>query len=152
MPALTVSKRLDTSAEALWEVLSDFADASWIPVAGDVDVVGSGPGMTRTIGGSGGDPATETLEWIAPEKRSLAYTVVGGPLPVDRLETVVTVAEYSAEAAIGTGQSATVTWTIAYETTGDDGTARQMLDAVYHAIAGWLEEAACARQGTPPGA
>jgi hypothetical protein len=136
---MTVSKDIGAAPERVWDILADFADVSWIPGAGDVRVDGRGPGMRRLIGGSGSTPIAETLLWIEPDRRALAYEIVDNPLPVSRFSAVVTVSD--SEAA---GPGSTATWEIDYEPVGDDANVRGAIEAVYGMMAGWLADAAAA--------
>lgn len=93
MPHIAVSKEVGAPAWRIWELLADFADVSWIPVAGQVDIDGDGIGMRRSIHGTGDQPVVETLTHVDKRRRELGYTVAGSPLPVDRFEALVTVRE-----------------------------------------------------------
>jgi carbon monoxide dehydrogenase subunit G len=136
MPTLTVSKDVTASAEAVWTLLADFADVRWIPVISDVEVEGEGPGMSRKIRGSAeADPTVETLLWIRPEQRQISYRIDGSPLPVNRFEAVVSVTES------GVG-GCRVAWTVDYEPSADDASARESIEAVYGMMADWLAAAA----------
>jgi hypothetical protein len=135
MPKFTVRRQIAAPAEAVWAILADFGDVAWIPVAGEVQVEGTGPGMRRTIHGTGETPVIETLEWLRPEDKALAYEIENNPLPVGRFQAVATVSD-------STGPSSAVTWDIDYELLGDDETARGGIELIYDAMAGWLEDAA----------
>jgi hypothetical protein len=135
MATMTVSKTMSASADEVWSILADFADVSWIPVAGEVTVEGEGPGMRRLIGGSGATPVAETLLWIKPEQKTLSYEIADNPLPVSRFVAVLTVT--------GTdGKGSTATWDIDYEPAGDDAEARGAIETVYGMMADWLADAA----------
>jgi hypothetical protein len=136
MPTITVSKQVVASPDTLWAILADFGNVDWIPGAGDVRVEGEGPGMRRTISGSGDVPIVETLLWINPEERALSYEISNNPLPVSRFVAVATVSGVDS-----TCESA-VAWEIDYEPAGDDAAARGAIEAVYGLMAGWLEDAA----------
>jgi Polyketide cyclase / dehydrase and lipid transport len=132
---MRVNKHIDAAAERVWAILADFADVSWIPVAGEVSVEGEGPGMRRLIGGSGTTPVAETLLWIKPEQKALSYEIANNPLPVRRFLAVVTV-------TADDGTESTATWDIEYEPEGDDAEARSAIETVYGMMADWLAEAA----------
>ena len=137
MATLTVSKHIAAPAEAVWAILADFADVGWIPGAGDVQVVGEGPGMRRTIRGSGATPVTETLIWVEPDRHALSYEIANSPLPVSRFQAVVTVATSNQNNA-----GSTATWDVEYEPIGDGANARGGIELIYDSMAGWLEHAA----------
>ena len=134
---MTVRKDIAASVETVWALLADFGDVKWIPVAGDVEVEGSGPGMRRKIRGSGATPVIETLRWIEPAQRRLAYEITNNPLPVDRFETVVSVTD-----SPHSPDKCQIGWEIDYEPSGDDASARESIEAVYGMMADWLVEAA----------
>lgn len=136
MASVRVSKHIDAPAEAVWAILADFANVTWIPGAGEVQVEGRGPGMRRLIHGGGETPIVETLIWIEPDQNALAYQISDSPLPVSWFEAVVRVTKNA-----GPEEGSTATWDIDYDPIGDDGTARGAIDAVYAAMAGWLADA-----------
>ena len=148
MPRIAVVKGVDAPAGTVWELLSDFADVSWIPVIEDVAVDGDGLGMTRTIHGSGDQPILETLTHRDDEQMELGYSITNSPFPVTRFEALVTVRP----AADGTG--ADITWHVDYDPQDSDPqdsdataavSARESIEAVYAMMAGWLADAATQR-------
>lgn len=153
MPRIAVVKGVDAPAGTVWELLSDFADVSWIPVIEDVAVDGDGLGMTRTIHGSGDQPILETLTHRDDEQMELGYSITNSPFPVTRFEALVTVRP----AADGTG--ADITWHVDYDPQGSDPqdsdpqdsdataavSARESIEAVYAMMTGWLADAATQR-------
>ena len=142
MPRIAVVKGVDAPAGTVWELLSDFADISWIPVIEDVEIDGEGLGMTRKIDGSGDQPILETLTHRDDERMELGYSIAHSPLPVTRFEALVTV-----RPATGTG--ADITWEVDYDAQDSDeaaaAAAREAIEAVYGMMAGWLADAATQR-------
>ncbi|OBI85677.1 SRPBCC family protein [Mycobacterium asiaticum] len=136
MPTMSVRKRLEAPAGTVWAILADFGKVEWIPGVGEVEVDGDGPGMCRRIGGSGATPVVETLLWVKPESRSLAYEITDNPLPVRKFVAVATVSE----AVEDVSQRSTVAWEIDYEPDGDDTAAREAIDAVYGMMADWIDD------------
>ena len=145
MPQVTISKDVPASPQALWAVLANFADVSWIPVAGQVEVHGDGVGMRRAIHGTGATPVIERLTSIDHSRMELGYSISDNPLPVSRFEALVTVGSSD------TGGS-TLTWQVDYDPSGsteaDADAARDAIEAVYGMMAGWLADAASA-EGSP---
>lgn len=133
---MSVRKRLEAPAGTVWAILADFGKVEWIPGVGEVEVDGDGPGMCRRIGGSGATPVVETLLWMKPESRSLAYEITDNPLPVRKFVAVATVSE----AVEDVSQRSTVAWEIDYEPDGDDSAAREAIDAVYGMMADWIDD------------
>lgn len=147
MPRIAVVKGVDAPAGTVWELLSDFADISWIPVIDDVEIDGEGLGMTRKINGSGDQPILETLTHRHDERMELGYSIAHSPFPVTRFEALVTVRP----AASGSG--ADITWEVDYDPQNGDPqdsheAAREAIEAVYGMMAGWLADAA-AQRGRP---
>ncbi|HKV18647.1 MAG TPA: SRPBCC family protein [Mycobacterium sp.] len=141
MPRIAILKEVDAPVETVWALLADFADVSWIPVAGRVEVEGEGIGMSRSIYGSGERPAVETLTLLDHEARRLGYSIADIPLPVARFEALVSVDAADSGSAI--------TFDVDYDPLGpseaDADAAKQAVEAVYGMIAGWLADAAAAR-------
>ncbi|CAA0078947.1 Uncharacterised protein [Mycolicibacterium vanbaalenii] len=144
MPISVITKVVAAPADALWAILADFGDVSWIPIAGQVEVIGSGIGMRRCIHGSGPVPVVEKLTGLQPEKMTLSYTITDNPLPVSRFEATVTVNE-----EIGDDERPSlsrIAWTVDFDPVGDSEAdaraARDAVEAVYEMMAGWLTEAA----------
>lgn len=134
MGTVTVEKKVAADAAAVWRVLADFGDVTWIPVAGDVRVEGDGPGMRRYISGGGDEPVVEKLVSIDPDQRSLTYEIEqSNPLPV---------VSYVSQAVVRGDSDAIVTWTVTYEPIGSDEEIRQGIDLIYTVMAGWLQDAA----------
>lgn len=142
MATLTVRKHIAAPAEAVWAILADFANVGWIPVAGEVQIEGEGPGMRRIIHGGAGTPVIETLIWVEPEQNALSYEIANSPLPVSRFQAVVTVTRDD-----GGDLSSTATWDIDYEPIGDDAGARGGIELIYDTMAGWLADAAAGANG-----
>lgn len=144
MPRIAIAKRVDAPASRVWALLADFADVSWIPVTGRVDVTGDGIGMRRSIYGPSGNPVVETLTHLDHDRMELGYSIADNPLPVSRFEALVTV--HPAE------DGADITWDVDYEPVGsaerDADAARDAIEAVYGMMAGWLADGAAA-QGHP---
>ena len=144
MPSITVSKQITAPAEAVWALLADFADVTWIPGAAKVEVEGEGPGMSRKIYGAGDTPIVETLLWVEPEHRRLAYEIANNPMPVNRFEAVVSVTGPD-----DTGDGCHIGWDVDYEPAGEDASARESIELVYTMMADWLRDAANAAAASP---
>ena len=138
MTHMTVTKEVAANPAALWKVLADFGDISWIPMASDIKIEGDGPGMRRIIGASNDVPVIEQLEAIDPEQRSLTYQIVqGGPAPVSLWRSTATVGDGS------------ITWAVEYEP-NEGATAAEIepvIDMIYGMMAGWLQDAAGSNTG-----
>ena len=136
MASITVTKEIAAPAAKVWALLADFGNVSWIPMAGDVAVDGSGPGMRRHIHGGGSGPIVERLVSVEPDERTLCYSIdENNPLPVHRYEATVRVSP------VGDGRTA-IAWDVSFEPSGDEGQAASAIGAIYEVMATWLETAA----------
>lgn len=139
MPTTSYTEPVAAPAAAVWAILADFSDVSWIPLAQGCTVEGSGPGMRRLIGGGGdGPPIVEELVGLDADRRELRYRIAeNNPLPVVQQDVVATVRE--------DGDTSTVTWEVEYavpEDGGDERAAVEAMGSVYTLMAGWLGDAA----------
>jgi hypothetical protein len=82
---VTVQREFEASADALFAVLGDFTNLSWVPAIAKVEFVGEGPGMIRYMYIEEGGPATvEVLEELDVEQRRIGYSIPeNNPLPVE---------------------------------------------------------------------
>ncbi len=138
MPRIAITKDVDAHADDVWSLLADFFDLSWIPVAGRVEVDGSGIGMRRSIHGTGDKPVVETLTLLEPAEKRIGYTIADNPLPVSRFEALVTVRS--------SPSGSTITWEVDYDPAGptdsDAQAAREAVESVYGLMAQWLADGA----------
>ena len=144
MPQITVTEQIAAPASAVWSLVADFADVSWIPNIGDVVVDGEGVGMSRSIYGSGDQPVVETMTSLNTERMELGYSIADNPLPVSRFDAVVSVRP--------DGGHSNVTWHVDYDPAGstpaDATAARDAIEGVYTMMAGWLSDAVATRGAT----
>ncbi|PQD98442.1 hypothetical protein CYL16_22220 [Mycobacterium sp. EPG1] len=145
MPRIAITKDVDAQAADVWALLEDFADISWIPVAGHVEIDGAGIGMRRSIHGTGETPVVETLTLLEPERMRIGYTIADNPLPVSRFDALVTVRP----APSGSPTGSEITWEVDYDPAGptdsDAVAAREAVEAVYGLMAQWLADGAAHR-------
>jgi hypothetical protein len=136
MASITVTKEIAAPAAKVWALLADFGNVSWIPLAADVAVDGSGPGMRRHIRGGGSDRIIERLVSIEPGEHTLCYSIdENNPLPVHRYEATVHVSPK------GDGRTV-IQWDVSFEPSHDEGEAASAIGAIYDMMATWLETAA----------
>jgi hypothetical protein len=134
--SITIVKEVAAPAATVWALLADFGNVSWIPLAEDVVVEGSGPGMRRHIRGGGPDPVVERLVSIDPDRHTLAYSIdENNPMPVHRYEATVRVGADGDNRAV-------LTWDVSFEPSGDEREALIAIEGIYGMMAGWLEAAA----------
>ena len=122
-------------ADDVWTLLRDFGNVGWIPGPTRVDVEGDGPGMRRLIHGSGdGPPVVERLISVDDAGRTIEYAIdENNPLPVDEYRGTVTIDDAPGGARIR--------WSAAFEPSGDEAEARNVIELMLGALAGWLAEA-----------
>jgi hypothetical protein len=133
----TVTQKVDASPDAVWAILSEFGDVSWIPPAGQVDVEGSGPGMRRHIHGTGDKPVVERLVALEPDRRVFSYSIdENNPIPTSTYLAMVTVG--------ASGDGTEVTWKVDYDLAegASDDEVRGTIELIYGVMAGWLGDAA----------
>ena len=134
--SITIVKEVAAPAAAVWALLADFGNVSWIPMAAGVVVEGSGPGMLRHIRGAGAEPVVERLVSIEPERRTLAYSIDrNNPMPVSRYEATVRLT------ADGDRRSV-IRWDVSFDPTGQEPDAVAAIEMIYEMMAAWLETAA----------
>ncbi len=83
MDEYSTDLEFELSADALWAVVRDFADASWLPGNPTYSSEGEGPGMIRTIDTPPIPTVREQLEAIDDDGRVMSYRIIQGiPMPV----------------------------------------------------------------------
>jgi hypothetical protein len=83
MPSATISKVVDVPADAVWRLIANFGDTSWMPAGTQATLVGSGVGMERRIAIGPDKWIHERLEALDPAGRTLTYGIpVNVPFPV----------------------------------------------------------------------
>ena len=112
MTTTEVKETLNASAQAVWDILGDFAG---IQVGGpitSVEVEGEGVGAVRSIG-MGGAKIVERLEAFDAGKMSLKYAIINDdcPLPVTNYSATIDVTDNGDD-------SCTVAWVGTFEPKG----------------------------------
>ena len=131
----SVTRTLDVPADALWKVVEDFGDTSWMPAGTPCEVVGAGPGMARLIGAPG-QQIREQLESIDEAERTLVYTIPENvPFPVTDYRATMQVRE--------AGSGSELSWSCEFEPdAGADQDARNAIEQIYGVMIGWIGEKA----------
>lgn len=130
MVEVNLTRDIAASSDAVWAVLENFGDLSWVPGAGDnVEVIGEGVGMIRRINMEGLDPIDEVLESMDRAAKSLSYSIAkNAVIPFDKYVASVRVAEKDAS-------TATVFWDCTFdegEIPGAD--AKAMIEGNYNML------------------
>lgn len=72
------------SDDALWGVVKDFGEVSWLDDDCTCELEGEGVGMLRRISLRGGEPACERLDALREDERAIDYSILSGnPMPID---------------------------------------------------------------------
>jgi hypothetical protein len=86
--------RISAPADDVWSIVRDFGSiADWTPPITDATVDGAGVGAERTLTLADGGQVVERLEALDDEARTLRYSIVDGPLPVQDYEGTFSVTD-----------------------------------------------------------
>lgn len=108
MAEISDTVELRAPASEVWAMVGDFsAFAEWHPVGTAVTVEKRGDATVRTVTIAGGDRLTEKLGSIDADAMTLSYSLVEGPLPVENMDSTMTVAPLD--------DQSTVTWRMNFE-------------------------------------
>lgn len=136
MLEISVTRDSDLSAEAVYELLADFGNCSWMKGVTKTEVEGDGVGMVRMIyaGPAENPPVHEKLTERDDLKRMVAYTIPeNNPLPVDNYSANVVVTEV--------GNGCQIEWNGSFEAKGvDDETAKTTVEGMYGVLIDWVLE------------
>ncbi len=93
-----VTHEFATSADALWAILGDFSNLSWVPLVDHHEFEGEGPGMTRHMYLDETNAIVERLESVDDETRTVSYSIpINNPLPITDYLATMTVHERGAD-------------------------------------------------------
>ncbi|MEZ5824112.1 MAG: SRPBCC family protein [Geminicoccaceae bacterium] len=128
MPKVTMSTKIATNADQLWQTIGGFGQiADWHPAIEKSSSDGEHKGSVRSLSLVGGGKITERLEEISPSERIYRYSIVSGPLPVANYEAVIHVTDN------GDGTS-NVEWSSEFEAAGvPENDAIKTIESVYQA-------------------
>jgi len=106
MSHVAVNLEFNSSADAVWKELADFGGIGvWGPGIVSCKLEGSGVGAVRAVEMPGGVVMEERLESLDDETRTLQYSIIGGPLPVNDYLATVTVSEADGGCRVDWGAS-----------------------------------------------
>ncbi len=98
MAQIVIEEDFAAKPDAVWEKLADFGGlAAWMPGVESCETEGDGIGAVRTVA-MGPVKVVEKLEQFEPAARTLAYSIVEGPMPVQNYLATIKVSETGAEA------------------------------------------------------
>jgi len=128
MASVSKMARINASAAAVWEVVRDFNGvAKWIGPVVACTMVGEGVGAVRTVTLEGGAEVQERLEALDDAERSLSYSIVSSPLPIENYLATIQVAAASDD-------ECEVTWSATFNVAPADETAmKTLVEGVFQA-------------------
>ena len=117
---------LSAGADAVWDLIGDFADLGWHPAVSDTALEDRGGTVHRALTLADGQILVEKLEEMDDAGRKYGYGIVEGPLPV---------ADYhSALKVIDEGETCEVVWGSSFSANGvDDEEAKTIVAGIYEA-------------------
>jgi hypothetical protein len=120
---------VEIPADALWSVVSDFADVSWVPGKPARENEGEGIGMVRVINTPPIPAVREQLDAIDEAERTIRYRVIeGNPMPLSDYRAAMQVVD------LGDGRSRLV-WSCSFEPAGvSEDQARKTVAGMYKAV------------------
>lgn len=118
---------IDTSADNVWSVISEFGSiGKYVNAVADCSVDGAGVGAKRTLTLNDGGKLVERLESIDEVNRSLTYSIVSGPLPVDNYVSDMKVNELAPNRS-------EIIWKSSFVASGvSDEEAKQVIEGIYN--------------------
>lgn len=127
MTTVTVTDTFDAPVERVWPHVSAFGDIDkYLRNLESVRVEGRGLGTDRIIPAPGGE-IVERLTWLDEGTHQLSYTIVSGPIPVERYVATV---KLTAQ-----GERCGIEWVGCFEPTGMSvEEAEKNFSGVYNAI------------------
>jgi carbon monoxide dehydrogenase subunit G len=132
MASATIAKTIDVPADAVWQLISNFGDTSWMPAGTQVTLVGSGVGMERRIAIGPDKSIHERLLALDPAARTLGYSIpVNVPFPVTDYRATMRVA--------ARGAGCELTWSASYECAPDAAAAvEKSVQGMYGMMIDWI--------------
>ena len=128
MASVSKTTRINASAAVVWAVVRDFNGVpKWIGPVVESTMVGEGVGAVRTVTLEGGAEVEERLEGLDDAERSLSYSIVASPLPIENYLATIKVAAASDD-------ECEVTWSSTFEVAPtDEAEMKALVEGVYTA-------------------
>ena len=96
MSKMTLRAKIDAPADAVWKTVRDFGGiGKFIASVRACTVEGTGVGAVRTLDFGEGPAIVERLEKLDDRDRSLAYSIVSSPLPMEGYVSTMTIVALS---------------------------------------------------------
>jgi hypothetical protein len=134
MSEFRIEGDFEISADALWGVVRDFGEVSWLPGDPDFEAEGDGVGMIRTIRTPPLPTVRERLEAIDEAGCAIHYTIIdGNPMPVCDYHATMKVVD------LGGGRSR-LEWSSTWEPDGvSEEQARTAVEGMYTGVLGVMK-------------
>jgi hypothetical protein len=132
MASARICKAIDVPADAVWKLISNFGDTSWMPPGTQVTLVGSGVGMERRIAAGPGKLIHERLLSLDERERALGYAIpVNVPFPVSDYRATMRVRAQ--------GAGCELEWSASYECAPDAApTIEKSVQGMYGMMIDWI--------------
>lgn len=124
MSEVVESVDLQAPTEEVWALLGQFGSfADWHPAGTAATVETTGEGTVRTVTIAGGERLIERLVSEDPAGMSLTYAWIEGALPVESMESTLTVSPRE--------EGSTVTWRVEFQAAkGEKSKAADVIDGL----------------------
>jgi len=137
MAEVRIEDDVAAGVDAVWAKIADFGGiADWAPGLEKCELEGEGIGCVRRIA-MGGMQVAERLEKLDAVERSLTYSIVEGPMPIENYLATITVSD------AGNGRSHIV-WTCSFDAPGMSNEQAQGLasgmEGAYRGMIGGLQQ------------
>jgi hypothetical protein len=135
MIEVKVERELEFGAKAVWALIADFGDVSWVPGVEKVELEGEGVGMIRHLTVPTLPQLHERMDAIDYEKMILDYSIPA--------VAFLAVTNYHARAQVFPidGASSKVIWSCRAEAEGvEDAEAVSKTEAFYDAVLTWIPD------------
>lgn len=127
MTSVSLKTRIQAPAEKVWQTVGDFNGLpKFVEAATKSSMEGEGVGALRTLTLPDGAEIVEKLESLDDEAKSLSYSILSGPLPVDGYIANMKISAAGAEAC-------ELEWSSTFEPKGvSEAEAREAIEGIYN--------------------
>ena len=128
MAQVSMSQKLEASAEKVWELIGGFNSLpTWHPAIEKSRTEGEGGGQVRTLELTGGATIRERLDRADEDAMSYTYSILEGPLPVAGYVATLCVRDAGDGACV-------VEWSSEFDPDGlPEAAAVEIIESVYQA-------------------
>ncbi len=129
MSKVSLSTKLPVPARTVWDTIGGFNTlAKWHPAVARSDETKKGAATVRTLTLHGGGSIVERLESKDDKSRSYTYSILEGPLPVQKYQATIHVSGNT------DGTGCTVEWSSEFEPAGAPASeAEKVIRGIYEA-------------------